>query len=125
MLDELGAGDKPVLYVMNKIDQLSDAELLATQERLHELLPNAVFVSAVTEDGLEPLRRALLAAIRKQRPEAEVRVPVSDGKTLAEVHRLGEVLEQRSEDGVIVLRARLDPAVVGRLRGRGLSVTTA
>ena len=123
VLDELGAGDKPMLYVMNKVDALSDQELLALQDRLRELLPNAVFVSAVTEGGLDPLRRALLGAVRKLRPEAEVRVSMSDGKTLAEVHRLGEVLDQRSEDGVIVLRARLDAATVGRLRGRGVEIS--
>ena len=123
VLDELGAGDKPMLYVMNKVDALSDQELLALQDRLRELLPHAVFVSAVTEGGLDPLRRALLGAVRKLRPEAEVRVSMSDGKTLAEVHRLGEVLDQRSEDGVIVLRARLDAATVGRLRGRGVEIS--
>lgn len=92
------------------------------QERLGELLPNAVYVSAVVDGGLDPLRRALLGAVRKLRPETEVRVPVSDGKTLAEVHRLGEVLDQRSEDGLIVLRARLDAAAVGRLRAKGVLV---
>jgi GTP-binding protein HflX len=123
VLDELGAADKPMLYVMNKVDALSDQELLALQDRLRELLPNAVFVSAVTDGGLDPLRRALLGAVRKLRPEAEVRVSMSDGKTLAEVHRLGEVLDQRSEDGMIVLRARLDAATVGRLRGRGVEIS--
>ncbi|HJU88174.1 MAG TPA: GTPase HflX [Gemmatimonadaceae bacterium] len=122
VLDELGAAEKPMLYVMNKIDALSDEELLAMQERLGELLPNAVYVSAVVDGGLDPLRRALLGAVRKLRPETEVRVPVSDGKTLAEVHRLGEVLDQRSEDGLIVLRARLDAAAVGRLRAKGVLV---
>src|SRR5918911_3209480 len=84
VLDEIGAGDKPVLHVFNKIDRLDHDTLLAMQERIANLLPNSVFVSAVSEGGLEPLRRALLGAVRERRPEVELRVSASDGRTLAE-----------------------------------------
>jgi GTP-binding protein HflX len=93
------------------------------QERIARLLPNSVFVSAVVEDGLEPLRRALLAEVRRLRPVAELRLPVAAaGRLIAEIHRRGEVLEQRTEDSCIVIRARLDEATVGRLRQQGAEV---
>ena len=89
---------------------------------MQNLLPNSVFVSAVAEE-LDPLRRALLAAVRAQRPMAEVRLGVGDGRLLADVHRNGEVLDTRNEGEVLILRARLDEARAGRLRQAGARVT--
>src|SRR5919202_167824 len=41
VIDEVGAGERPVLYVFNKIDQLEPATLAPVQERIHNLLPDA------------------------------------------------------------------------------------
>jgi GTP-binding protein HflX len=125
VLDEIGAGDKPVLHVFNKIDRLEHDALLALQERIGNLVPNSVFVSAVTDGGLEPLRRALLATLRRERPVSELRLRIADGKALAEIHRSGEVLEQRTEDSTIVVRARVDGAALGRLRQQGVEISPA
>src|SRR5256885_4525094 len=65
VLAELGAAEKPVLYVFSKIDAMPDAAVTPLRERIRNLLPNSVFVSSMIEDGLEPLRRSLLAAGRK------------------------------------------------------------
>ena len=122
VLGELGAAERPMLYVFNQIDRLEHETLLALQERAANLLPNSVFVSAVAPEGLEPLRRALLAAVRAQRPLVQIRIPASDGRLLAEVHRSAEVVEQRMEGDVVVLDARADEALAGRLRNAGAEV---
>ena len=106
VLTELGAKEKPVLYVFSKIDALPAEELAALKVRIGNLIPSAVFVSAITEGGLEPLRRGLLAAAREGTEIAEIRLPAEDGKLLAEIYRTGNVLSQRTDDGQIVLRAR-------------------
>jgi GTP-binding protein HflX len=93
------------------------------QERVAELHPNSVFVSASASDGLEPLRRALLAQLRRARPIAEIRIPAGNGKLLAEVHRAGEVIEERVDGLDMVLRARIDEATAGRLRSAGAGVS--
>lgn len=124
VLSELGANEKPKLYVFNKIDRLSDEALAGMRERMNNLIPNAVFVSAVSEDGLEPLKRALLAAMRKDRQLSEIRISSSEGKLLAEIHRFGEVLEQRSDNGEIVLKARIGEATQGRLERAGVKVVS-
>ena len=123
VLADIGARERPLQYVFNKVDRLEPETLLAVQERVHNLLPDALFVSAATPDGLEPLRRALLARLKQQRPLVEVRVPAADGRLLAELHREGEVLDQHAEDGVVVVRARLDDILAGRLRRAGADVT--
>ena len=93
----------------------SDLRFAATAASLIVNSP-LVFVSAVLPDGLEPLRRALLAARRQLRPTTTVRIPLGDGKLLAELHRSGEVLSQHAEGNEWVVTARLDPASLGRLR---------
>jgi GTPase len=123
VLAELGAKDKPVLYVFSKIDALAAADLVALRERIGNLLPNnSVFVSSVAEGGLEPLRRALLVTARKGTEIAEIRFPAEDGKMLAEIYRTGSVLSQRTDDGQIVLRARVDEQLAGRLERSGASI---
>ncbi len=123
VLAELGAAEKPVLYVFSKIDAVPEAELAALRERIGNLLPeSAVFVSSVAEGGLEPLRRALLAAGRDRTELVEVRFSGSDGKLLAQVHREGEVLEQKTENGQLVLTARLAGGLAERLRRAGATV---
>jgi len=124
VLGELGALERPVLHVFNKTDAMEHENLLALQARVTNLLPNSVFVSAATEGGLEPLKRALLTAVRKVRPVAEIRLPIGDGRLLADVHRNGEVLEQGTEGEWLVLRARVDEATASRLRREGAEVVT-
>src|SRR5690242_251674 len=122
VLEELGVGDRPSLLVFNKIDLLEDEELPALQERIGRLVKSAVFVSALQEGGLEPLRRALGTALRARRPLTEIRLPATDGKLLAEIHRGGEVVDQRTDGDQLIIRARVDEALAGRLRQAGAEV---
>jgi GTP-binding protein HflX len=123
VLAELGAAEKPVLYVFSKIDAVPEPELLALRERIGNLLPSSsVFVSSVTDGGLDPLRRALQLAARKGTQIAEIRLPAHDGKLLAEIYRTGSVLSQRSDDGQIVLRARVDEQLARRIMRSGATV---
>ena len=122
VLDELGVGDRPKLLVFNKIDLLDHDTLLAMQERIAALVPSSVFVSTVSDDGLEPLRRALTAASRTRRPVAEIRMSPADGKLLAAIHREGEVIDQRMDGEHLLVQARVDDALAGRLRRAGADV---
>jgi GTPase len=119
VLEELDLQEKPTLLVFNKIDALSDEELLALQTRTAAASPSAIFVSATAEGGLEPLRRALQSAVRALRPVTEIRLPAADGRLLAAIHREGEVLEQRTEGDRLIVRARVPEALAGRLRSAG------
>jgi GTP-binding protein HflX len=123
VLDELAVSDRPKLLVFNKVDLLDHDAQLALQERIGALVPSSVFVSAVAEGGLEPLRRALAAAIRGRRPITRIRLSPADGKMLAEIHRDGEVLDQRMEGDRLLVEARVDEALVGRLRRAGAEVS--
>jgi GTP-binding protein HflX len=125
VLAELGASEIPVLHVFNKIDALPPEVLEAMRERMANLLPNSVFVSAVSADGLAPLQRALQHAQRARRKVVELRFPASDGRLLAEVHRTSEVLDQKTDGNELVVRARVDDALRGRFASAGATVSAA
>ena len=118
VLTELGVHEKPVIHVFNKLDRLEPGHAQALRERMDNLLPGSVFVSAVQDGGLEPLRAALLEARRASRPVVEVRLSPSDGKKLAELHRGAEVLEQTHDDatGELVVRIRASAELLAKLR---------
>lgn len=122
VLEELALHDRPMLLVLNKIDLLAQHTVLALQDRLATETPDAVFVSAVAPQGLDPLRRALQSAVRARRPLAEIHLSPADGKLLAEIHREGEVLDQRTIGEHLVLRARVGDRLAGRLRRAGAIV---
>jgi GTP-binding protein HflX len=123
VLAELGAAEKPVLYVFSKIDAVPEEELAALRVRIGNLLPNSVFVSAMTEAGLDPLRRALMATARKGTTLEELRLPVGDGKLLAQIYREADVIGQTTSNGEIVLRARLPESVAARLTKAGVRIS--
>jgi GTP-binding protein HflX len=122
VLMDLELHEQPVLLVFNKIDLLPEDALLALQERVTALVPNAIFVSCTSEEGLDPLRRALRHAMRARRPIAEVWLRSGDGRLLAEIHAHGEVLDTRQEGEQIVIRARLPERLRGRLEQAGAEV---
>jgi GTPase len=123
VLSELGALDRPLVHVFNKMDALEPETAAAVTERVHNLIPDSVMVSAIAADGLEPLRDRLRRAVRDVRPIVRVRVPVTDGRLLAALYREGEVLEQRSAgDEALEIRVRVDPPTRQRLERDGLLV---
>ena len=122
VLRELDLSDRPVLLVFNKVDLLDESALLALQDAVASEGQEAVFVSAVSPDGADPLRRALQGHLRLRRPLAEINLSPSDGKMLSEIHEYGEVLDQRAVGDRLVLRARIGEKLAGRLRRAGALV---
>ena len=119
--ETMSVSPKRVIHVFNKADLLPDREAFLALVR--ERYPHAVLTSTVGErDGVEGLRRALRTSAQALRPIAEIRVPVSDGKLLATLHRDAEILEQKQTNGVVTLRARIEARLLGRLRQDGVEV---
>jgi GTP-binding protein HflX len=99
VLEEIGAGDKPRLLVLNKADLLDD------EGRRDALLrhPGAVLVSALTGEGVEELQERVGRAFEDTLAEVELLVPYSEGARLHELHEIAGDLERTErEDGVLV-----------------------
>jgi GTP-binding protein HflX len=125
VLADLGLQTRPTRLVCNKMDAVPDAERGGLEERVHNLVPGALFVSAHTAAGLEPLREALVEAIRRQRPLVSLRLAAHQGAMLASLHREGEVVEQHADGADLVVTARVDERLAGRLRQAGVAIEPA
>ena len=121
VLAELGVQHLPMIYVFNKMDRLTPELADGLRERIDNLAPGSIFTSASSPEGLEPLRALLREALRARRPEVELLVPLTDGKLLAETHRLGEILAAvpDADEGVMRVRGRFEPAELARLERDG------
>ena len=110
VLEEIGAGEKPRLLVLNKADLL-DADAREETGIEH---PEATLVSAVEGEGLGELREAIEAAFAETLAEVELLVPYTEGGRLNELHELAGDLERTErEDGVLV-HARVPVAELHR-----------
>src|SRR5574338_167956 len=92
VLNELGIHDIPVVPVFNKMDMVEDP--VAFAQRAREIHPDAVFTSTLKMDGIEQLKAELRRREREARPPVVIRVPMTDGKRMAELYRQGEVLKK-------------------------------
>ena len=121
VMEEMGLEQKRVVYVLNKADLLPDPPAFLAQVR--ERYTHAVLTSTVSgAEGVATLRHALRASAQALRPIAQIRVPLGDGKLLAGLHRDAEVLEQLQTDGVVVVTARIEARLLGKLRQDGVDV---
>jgi GTP-binding protein HflX len=110
VLEEIGAGEKPRLLVLNKADLLSEDDR-------HEVTlahPDAVLVSALAGEGLEELRERVETAFAETLTEVELLIPYSQGGRLHELHEVaGELERTDGPDGVLV-HARVPSAELHR-----------
>ncbi len=91
VLSELKVTEKPQILVLNQCDRLDEDERTALQAQN----PEAVLTSALTGEGLDELRRRILALLEAEDREWEFWLEAKGaGKTLAEIARHGRVLEQ-------------------------------
>jgi GTP-binding protein HflX len=98
-LEEIGAGERPRLLVLNKIDLLDDP----AREDLRLRHPDAVFVSGVTGEGLEELGARIERELAHTLRRVDLLVPYSDGGSLAELHEVaGDVSREDTPEGVRV-----------------------
>ncbi len=103
VLEEIGAGAKPGLLVLNKADLL-DAEARLELSIRH---PEAVLVSALEGEGIAALREAVERSFEETLTEVELLVPYAEGARLHELHEVaGDLVRTERGDGVLV-QARL------------------
>jgi GTP-binding protein HflX len=124
VLAELGVHETPMVYVFNKTDALPPGDEQALKDRMENLLPGSVFVSAKTPGGLESLRTVLHERMSARRPVVRMRIPASEGKLLAEIYRTAEIVSQTNDEetGDVTISARVEDGLRGRLEGAGLLV---
>jgi len=112
VVKELDAHGKQTLTVFNKIDLLADRDVMAMQLAR---IPSSVAISARTGEGIPQLVEELENQLSAWRLRGVYRIPLADTATVAEMHRVGHVLEIRYEEEFAFVRAHIPPQLQNRL----------
>ena len=112
VLKELDAVGKQTVVVFNKIDAVENPDLI---ESYLKRFPGSVAISAKTGAGVSTLVQALQAALAAWRLRSRFRIPVSESALIAEIHRVGHVLELRYEGGEAEIVAHVPPHLEAKL----------
>jgi len=116
VLEELGAGSKPVVMALNKVDRFdlddpADARLVAAAQADY---PGAVVISAEQSWGIDVLLDAIDAQLRHHMAPVDVLIPYSRGELVSYIHEHGIVeQEEHTGDGTHVV-GRLPVEMAGR-----------
>jgi GTP-binding protein HflX len=112
VIKELDAFGKQTLVVFNKIDNLTNRELA---EIYTKRFPGSVAISARTGEGVDKLVQALQTALSSWRLRSRFRIPAQESALIAEIHRVGHVLELKYEDNDAIVVAHVPPDLAQKL----------
>jgi len=110
VLEEIGAGDRPRLLVLNKADAMSPER----RTELSHTHPDAMLVSAQTGEGIEALTERVAEEFERSLRRVDLLLPYSEGARLAELHDIAGDLEREDTADGVRIRARLPVTVAER-----------
>lgn len=113
-LKELGAENRTVVTVFNKIDKLSGPRLVNRDRRAYD----SVEISARTKEGLDELLIVLSNIIRARRIFIDCVFEYSEGGLVAMVRRQGQLISEEYTDEGIHVTAYIPMELEGILRSR-------
>ena len=113
VLAEIGAQDKPVLCVYNKIDKLGPESSGLLEQLQHR--QDTICISAKQQIGLEELLTAITNHLKLKSIELKLLIPYSDSAAAARMHVIGTVLSEEYSDQGTVMLVRVDTADDNRI----------
>ncbi|MCA9517302.1 MAG: GTPase HflX, partial [Myxococcales bacterium] len=112
VLGEIGADSVPSLLVLNKIDKVTDDELLA----LLAEYPDATALSAHDPDDVARLRDLIIAFFEADMEETVISIPYTLGRVVGQVRSAMRVLAESYDEHGTHLTVRAPAAEVARVR---------
>ena len=99
-LEEISSNDKSVLMVFNKIDRVFEPEII---KRLKRAYNKSVFVSALTGDGIEELKSAILKSLKSQIATKTFTIPVMRGELINKIYENADIIKRTEKDNKVKL----------------------
>jgi GTP-binding protein HflX len=111
VLKEIGADDRRILMVFNKIDRVQDQPQLT---HLHGLHPDYMDVSAVRGDGLKDLARKVQEVVEERETALDWTFSAGNGRLLAYLQQHGKIISMEYEDSNVHVKALIEPRYFGQ-----------
>ena len=103
VLKDMGAQEIPQILVLNKVDLISDGNMIEKRQRE---FPNSVTVSAQQHLRLSELRSRIIAKMEENFQTIDLEFSYDQGKTIAHAQEGVEVLQREYEENRVKLRVR-------------------
>lgn len=118
VLEDLGAGDKPVVTALNKADLLdrSDPAVQAELTQALESYPTPVAISALRGEGIDNLLAAVAERLRQSMVPVRLLIPYANGELVSRFHEYGHVDQQEYTEEGTRLMGRLPVELAGQYR---------
>ena len=111
VLKELESFDKKTIVVLNKIDKLTDVDILNGFQKSFDC---AVSISAKTRENIDGLPDKISEMLSERIVEIDVEVPIGRMDLVNLAHEEGEVLSVKYYAKVINIRAIVPKNIAGR-----------
>ncbi len=116
VLAELGAADKPMLVLWNKVDAIPEDIRATTLETLAAKVDcPSIFASALEGVGLDKLLEACVEMLSHRVTTARYRIPLAESRIIAIMHRDGKVLNTEYDGNDALVEAILPREFAARL----------
>jgi GTPase len=112
VLKELGAEDKQIITVLNKIDRVTEPAALVA---LGRKFPDALRISAISGEGIDDLLKACSQMLADRVRRRQYRIPQVRADLVSLLHRDAKVLSTDYEGDDILVSAVVPAAIAGRL----------
>ncbi|MBX9923547.1 MAG: GTPase HflX [Rhabdochlamydiaceae bacterium] len=104
VLNELGAADRPIITVLNKIDACEDKSILM---KFRAEYPRTVAISATTQEGVEELIDLMMQEVSKLRKVLNLQIPQSEYALVSQLLREGNIIHSEYEENDILLTVEI------------------
>jgi GTPase len=112
VLADLGAQDKPSLYIFNKIDKVSRA----MHHRLCHQFQDCVLISALHKTGLKKLLEAIKVKLAESWQEVHLRLDYAEADIRALVLKRGRVIKEHYGTNSMSLHVELPAKLIGQIK---------
>jgi len=120
VLAGIGCDSTPQVTLLNKIDIADDA---STVELMSRRGSKCLCASAKTGAGIDALAAEIVGRMDSQTTTVRIRVPQREGRLLAELDRLANVLRRAYVGSAVELDVQLDCGRLAQFRGRYPALT--
>ncbi len=111
VLKELNAADKPIITVLNKIDQCPDLKLI---DKMRIKYRKTIAISALNRTGFKALEELIIDELANQRRLTILRIPQSNYAIVSDVIRQGQVISQEYDENDVVIKVSIPVSLAGK-----------
>ena len=103
VLDSLGAKNIPLIYVLNKVDLITENDKLNVIARDFD---DSVIISAKRHLMLSKLKEAIIEKMEKDYQTLNIKLSYSEGRAISQIKNTLEVLEEEYDEDLIRMKIR-------------------